>query len=58
MKLHLEAVRIVHLPDVKQRFVIDAADPVGSSPAQFAAHLKAEIERWSKVVRLTGIKSE
>ena len=57
-KLHQQAARIVHLPDVKQRFVVDAADPVGSSPRQFAAHLKAEIERWSKVVREAGIRVE
>ena len=54
--LHHEAARIVHLPEVKQRFVIDAADPVGSSPEQFSAFIRAEIERWRKVVATTGIK--
>jgi tripartite-type tricarboxylate transporter receptor subunit TctC len=57
-KLHSEAARIVHLPEVKQRFVIDAADPVGSTPEQFAAHLKAEIERWSRVAKQAGIRAE
>ena len=57
-KLHAEAARIVHLPDVKQRFMIDAADPVGSSPEQFAAFFKAEIERWTKVVKQAGIRAE
>lgn len=57
-KLHQETARIVHLPEVKQRFVIDAADPVGSTPQQFASFLKAEIERWTKVVRQAGIKAE
>jgi tripartite-type tricarboxylate transporter receptor subunit TctC len=57
-KLHSEAARIVHLPEVKQRFVIDAADPVGSTPEQFATHLKAEIERWSRVVKQAGIRAE
>ncbi len=55
-KLHAEAARIVHLPDVKQRFMIDAAD--GSSPEKFAAFFKAEIERWSKVVKQAGIQSD
>jgi len=55
-KLHHEAARIVHLPEVKQRFVIDAADPIGRTPAQFAAHIRAEIERWTKVVRLAQIR--
>lgn len=57
-KLHQETARIVHLPEVKLRFVIDAADPVGSTPQQFASFLKAEIERWTKVVRQAGIKAE
>ncbi len=57
-KLHAEAARIVHLPDVKQRFVIDAADPVGGTPEQFAVFLKSEIERWSKVVKQAGIRVE
>lgn len=54
-RLHHEAARIVHLRAVKQRFVIDAADPVGSSPEQFSAFIRVEIERWSKVVARAGI---
>src|SRR5206468_2362707 len=41
-KLHSELVRIVYLPDVKQKLQLDAAEPVGSTPEQFAALLKAE----------------
>ena len=57
-RLHAEATRIVHLPDVKARFVIDAADPVGGTPEQFSVFLKSEIERWSKVVKQARIKVE
>lgn len=57
-KLHKEAVRIVHLPDVKQKPQLDAAEPVGSTPEEFTAHLKAEVARWTKVVKATGIKVE
>lgn len=57
-RLHAEATRIVHLPDVKARFVIDAADPVGGTPEQFSVFLKSEIARWSKVVKQAGIKVE
>jgi len=46
------------LPDVKARFVIDAADPVGGTPEQFSVFLKSEIARWSKVVKQAGIKVE
>jgi tripartite-type tricarboxylate transporter receptor subunit TctC len=57
-QLHRETVRIVHLTDVKQRFQLDAAEPVGSSPEQFSAFLAAEIARWSKVVKDAGIKAD
>lgn len=55
-KLHKESVRIVYLPDVKQKLQLDAAEPVGSTPEQFAAHLGSELARWSKVVKAGGIK--
>ena len=55
-KLHNEVARIVHLPEVKQRFSIDAADPVGNSPEEFTAYLKSEIARWTKVVKDAGIR--
>lgn len=57
-RLHSETARIVHLPDVKQRFQFDAADPVGSAPAEFRAFLAAEIARWTRVVKDAGIKAE
>jgi tripartite-type tricarboxylate transporter receptor subunit TctC len=56
--LHKETVRIVYLPDVKQKLQLDAAEPVGSTPEQFSAHLKAEVARWTKVVKAAGIKAE
>jgi tripartite-type tricarboxylate transporter receptor subunit TctC len=55
-KLHREMATIVHLPDVRQRFAVDAAEAVGSAPEEFAAYLKAEIARWTKVVRDADIR--
>lgn len=57
-KIGAEVARIVHLPDVTQRFQRDGAEPVGSSPKEFAAFLKAEMEKWAKVIREAGIKPE
>ena len=54
-RLHREIARIVHLPEVKQRFTIDAADPVGSTPEAFSAYLKAEVARWTRVAKEAGI---
>ena len=46
------------LPDVSERFRLDGAEPVGSTPQEFAAFLKAETQKWTKVIRDAGIKAE
>ncbi len=57
-KLSAEVARIVKLPDVAQRFQLDGAEGVGSTPAEFATFLKAEMQRWSKVIMDAGVKAE
>jgi tripartite-type tricarboxylate transporter receptor subunit TctC len=57
-KLYRDFARVVQLPEVRQRFASDGADPVGSSPEEFAAYLRAEIARWTKVVKTAGIKAD
>jgi len=57
-KLNREVVRIVHLPDVAEKMAIDGSEPVGSSPAEFAAHIKSEVEKWRDLIRRTGIKTD
>lgn len=55
-KLNQEIVKILRSPEVKQNLSSEGADPVGSTPGEFAAHLKAETERWGKVVRQARMK--
>jgi tripartite-type tricarboxylate transporter receptor subunit TctC len=50
MKLSGEIVRIAQLPDVRERLAADGADPIGSSPEAFAAHIKRELVRWARVI--------
>jgi len=57
-KVAAEVARIVRLPDVAQRFQLDGAEPVGSTPQEFSAFLKAEMQKWGKVIRDAGIKPE
>jgi tripartite-type tricarboxylate transporter receptor subunit TctC len=54
-KLHRELVRILALPDVRERLLALAAEPVGSSPAEFRAYIGAEIDRWTIVAHAAGI---
>ena len=57
-KLNREIVRIVHEPDVRERFVQMGVDPLGTTPAQLGAHVRSEIARWTRVVRERGIRAE
>ncbi len=50
-KLNAEIVKILHMPDVRERFFGLGAEPVGNTPEQFAALIKSEIAKWSKVIK-------
>jgi tripartite-type tricarboxylate transporter receptor subunit TctC len=54
-KLHRELVRILALPDVRERLLALAAEPVGSSPAEFRVYIRSEIDRWAIVAHAAGI---
>ena len=55
---HRETVRALKDPEVRDRLVADGADPVGSTPEEFAAYLRAETIKWAKVVKAIGIQPE
>ncbi len=57
-KLHVEMVRALRLPDVRERLAADGAEPVGSTPEEFAAFIKSEIEKWARVATAAGIRPE
>lgn len=54
-RLHAEVVRILQLPDVKQRMSELGADIVANTPEQFTAFIKSEVTRWGKVIKEAGI---
>lgn len=49
-------MRILGLPDVKARLSNIGLIPVTSTPAEFAAFIRTETERWGKVIRQAGMK--
>jgi tripartite-type tricarboxylate transporter receptor subunit TctC len=55
-KLNAELVRILKLPDVRDRLRGLGAEIVGGSPSEFASYLEAEIAKWSKVAQAAGIR--
>jgi len=50
-QLSVETARILKLPDVAQRLSALGAEPVGSTPAEFAALIKSENTKWAKVIK-------
>jgi tripartite-type tricarboxylate transporter receptor subunit TctC len=46
-----KVVKIIAMPDVKQKLASVGFIPIGDTPDEFTAYLKAESEKWSKVIR-------
>jgi tripartite-type tricarboxylate transporter receptor subunit TctC len=57
-KLNAEVLRILAMPDVRERFVSQGVEPVGSTPEQFGEHIRSQMAKWSKVVQDAGVKAE
>ena len=55
-RLHGEVIRIIKLPEVTDRIASEGADFIGSTPEECTEFVKAEIVKWSRVVRLSGAK--
>jgi len=57
-RLHATLTRALQSADMKERFAAEGSDPVGSTPQEFHAFIKSEIERWAVVVKVAGMKAE
>ncbi len=49
---------MVARPDVKELWLKQGAETMSMTPTEFDAYLRAEIEKWSKVVKAANIKLE
>ena len=53
-KINAAMLRVVQLPDVKERFASLGLDAAPGSPAQMKTFVKNEVEKWGKAVRASG----
>jgi tripartite-type tricarboxylate transporter receptor subunit TctC len=57
-RLHAELVKILNLPDVHERIVLDGSEPVGNTPEVFRQFMLADTAKWAKLVKETGAKMD
>ena len=55
-KLHDETVKALAIPEVRKKFDELGLEPVGNTPAEFAALIRKETPEWAKVIKDAGIK--
>jgi tripartite-type tricarboxylate transporter receptor subunit TctC len=57
-RVHKAVAGALTQPDVIARMASEGAEPVGNTPQEFAAHIKAELAKWGAVIKQAGIKGE
>jgi len=57
-KINSELVRITKIPEIKERLLAQGLQPVANTPEQFAAILKEDSQRWTKLVKDANITVE
>ena len=57
-RLNQEMVRAINRPDVKAQFLSSGTEPVGSSPAELAAAMSAEMTKYGTIIKEAGIRVE
>jgi tripartite-type tricarboxylate transporter receptor subunit TctC len=55
-RMYADTVKVLQMPDIKTIWASQGADAGGQPPAEFAAFVRSEIEKWAKVTKAAGIK--
>jgi len=57
-KLRDEVARVVHLPEIKERFAVMAIEPSGNTSEEFSRIIASEIKKWTAVAKAANIKAD
>ncbi|HVE89979.1 MAG TPA: tripartite tricarboxylate transporter substrate binding protein [Burkholderiaceae bacterium] len=55
-RIQADVSKALAVPEVRERFVAQGAQPGGTTPDQFAAFIRAETDKWAKVVKISNAK--
>ncbi|HEY6026961.1 MAG TPA: tripartite tricarboxylate transporter substrate-binding protein, partial [Pseudolabrys sp.] len=53
--LNKEIVKVMAMPDVKEKCAQLGFDPVADTPVEFSAYIKKEVDKWGKVIKDANI---
>jgi tripartite-type tricarboxylate transporter receptor subunit TctC len=57
-RLHDQMVKVVKSPGVTEQLLAQGAEPVGNTPQELDVYIRAEIERWTKVIAQANIRPD
>jgi tripartite-type tricarboxylate transporter receptor subunit TctC len=57
-RLSAELAKILKLPEVREILKANGSDPVGNTPEEAGVYFRNEVDKWSKVIKAAGIKTE
>ena len=55
-RIQADTAKIIQAPSVRIRFSAQGLDVYGNSPSEFQAYLNAELAKWDRVIRATGVR--
>ncbi|HTP96505.1 MAG TPA: tripartite tricarboxylate transporter substrate binding protein [Burkholderiales bacterium] len=55
-QIYQESAKALALPEIKDKLLASGLEPVGSPPGEFTPYVRAEVEKWGKVIRQAGVK--
>jgi tripartite-type tricarboxylate transporter receptor subunit TctC len=57
-KINADALAVIRRPEFLERLAKDGIEPAGNTPEEFAVQIRADLERWARVVKAAGLRPE
>src|SRR4029077_2076347 len=57
-RLQRELKAVINLPDVREKMIAQGQTPVGNTPEEFTANVRADLPKWEALIKASGAKAE